>query len=125
MSELADRTRTSERRAPENPAEALATVVDDVGRLARAELQLAATEAKAWLARIGFGLVLLWLSLLLVQVFVCLLAVSPILLVGYPWPSVVVSLGLSLLLAAGTSLLAVRELRRRKDVGNDRESERR
>lgn len=124
-SELAGETRTSERRAPDNPAEALAAVVDDIGRLARAELRLAATEARAWLARIGFGLVLLWLSLLLVQLFVCLLAVSPILLVGHPWSSVVVSLALSLLLAAGTSLLAVRELRRLKDVGHDRESERR
>lgn len=124
MAELASETRRDERRASENPAEALAAVVEDAGRLARAELKLAATEAKAWLTRIGFGLVLLWLSLLLVQVFVCLLVVSPILLVAHPWPSVVVSLALSLALAAGTSLFAVRELRRLKDVGHDREPER-
>lgn len=124
MAELASETRRDERRASVNPAEALAAVVEDAGRLARAELKLAATEAKAWLTRIGFGLVLLWLSLLLVQVFVCLLVVSPILLVAHPWPSVVVSLALSLALAAGTSLFAVRELRRLKDVGHDREPER-
>lgn len=124
MSEFASETRRDERRANQNPAEAVAAVVEDAGRLARAELKLAATEARAWLARIGFGLVLLWLSLLLVQLFVCLLAVSPILLVAHPWPSVVVSLALSLAMAAGTSLFAVRELRRLKDVDHDRESER-
>jgi hypothetical protein len=124
ISELASETRGEERRAPENPAEALAAVVEDAGRLARAELKLAATEARAWLTRVGFGLVLLWLSLLLVQVFVCLLAVSPILLVTHPWSSVVASLALSLLMAAGASLFAVRELRRLKDVGHDRESDR-
>jgi hypothetical protein len=123
MSELASETRKDERRAPENPAEAVAAVVEDAGRLARAELKLAATEARAWLTRIGSGLVLLWLSLLLVQLFVCLLALSPILLASHPWPSVVVSLALSLTMAAGTSLFAVRELRRLKDVGHDRESE--
>lgn len=112
------------RAVADNPAEALTAVVDSVGRLARAELRLAATEARAWLIRIGFGLVLLWLSLLLVQVFVCLLAVSPVLLTQHPWPSVAASLLLSLGLAAGVSLFAVRELRRMKDVGHDRESER-
>lgn len=111
------------RAGADNPAEALTAVVDSVGRLARAELRLAATEVRAWLVRIGFGLALLWLSLLLVQVFVCLLAISPVLLVGHPWPSVVAALLLSLLLAALVSLFAVRELRRLKDVGHDRESE--
>lgn len=108
----------------DTPAEALTAVVDSLGRLARAELRLAATEARAWLLRIGFGLVLLWLSLLLVQVFVCLLAVSPVLLVQHPWPSVAAALLLSLVLAVLVSLLAVRELRRLKDVGHGRELER-
>jgi hypothetical protein len=113
------------RAVTDNPAEALTAVVDSLGRLARAELRLAATEARAWLLRIGFGLVLLWLSLLLVQVFVCLLAVSPVLLVQHPWPSVAAALLLSLVLAVGVSLFAVRELRRLKEVGHDRELERR
>jgi hypothetical protein len=116
-------TRQEARRSPDDPAEAVAAVVEDVGRLARAELRLAATEARAWLVRIGFGLVLLWLSLLLLQVFVCLLALSPLLFVGHPWPNVVVSLGLSLVLAAGASLFAVRELRSLKEVSHDREPE--
>jgi hypothetical protein len=113
------------RAVTDNPAEALTAVVDSLGRLARAELRLAATEARAWLLRIGFGLVLLWLSLLLLQVFVCLLAVSPVLLVQHPWPSVAAALLLSLVLAVGVSLFAVRELRRLKEVGHDRELERR
>jgi putative superfamily III holin-X len=113
-----------QRAAVDNPAEALTAVVDSVGRLARAELRLAATEARAWFFRISFGLVLLWLSLLLVQVFVCLLAISPVLLATHPWPNVVAALLLSLVLAALVSLFAVRELRRLKDVGHDREPER-
>jgi Putative Actinobacterial Holin-X, holin superfamily III len=124
MSELASEPRRDERRVPENPGEAVAAVVEDLGRLARAELRLAATEARAWLTRIGFGLALLWLSLLLVQVFVCLVALSPLLLAGHPWPTVALSLALSLSMAAGTSLFAVRELRRLKDVGNERQPER-
>jgi hypothetical protein len=112
---------TQPRAAADNPAEALTAVVDNVGRLARAELRLAATEARAWLVRIGFGVVLLWLALLLVQVFVCLLAISPVLLVEHPWPNVVAALLLSLTLAVLVSLFAVRELRRLKDVGHDRE----
>lgn len=124
MPELARETSADERRAPETPAEAVAAVVEDVGRLARAELRLAATEARAWLTRVGLGLVLLWLSLLLAQVFLCLVAVSPLLLATHPWPSVALSLGVSLAMAAGACLFAVRELRRRKDPGNDRQSER-
>lgn len=105
--------------SPDNPGEALAAVVDNVGALARAELRLAATEARAFLARIGAGLVLLWLALLLVQVFACLLALSPILFGSQPWPGVVWMLGISFGLALGVSVFAVRELRRLKDMGRD------
>ena len=124
MSELRNEPRSAERGVTDNAADAVAAVVDDVGRLARAELRLAATEARAWLARIGLGLVLLWLSLALVQVFACLVAVSPVLLASHPWPSVALTLLLSLLMVVAVALFAVRELRRLKDVGNDRESER-
>lgn len=124
MSELASQTRKDERRSEDNPADAVAAVVEDVGRLARAELRLAATEARAWLTRVGLGLVLLWLSLLLVQVFVCLLALSPLLFADHPWPNVAAALALSALMATGASVFAVRELRRLKDVGHDREPER-
>lgn len=117
-------TKQEERSVADNPADALAAVVDNLGRLARAELRLAATEARAWLVRIGFGLVLLWLSLSSIQVFVFLLALSPVLLADHAWQSVALSLTLSVLLAAGVSLLAVRELRRLKDLGHDREPER-
>ncbi len=113
--------------SPDNPGEALAAVVDNVGALARAELRLAAMEARAYVARVGVGLVLLWLSLLLIQVFACLLAMSPILFGSQPWPGVVWMLGISFGLAVGVSIFAVRELRRLKDIGHDakhRESER-
>lgn len=105
--------------SPENPGEALAAVVDSVGALARAELRLAGMEARAFVARMGVGLVLLWLALLLVQVFACLLALSPILFGSQPWPGVVWMLGTSLGLALVVSLFAVRELRRLKDMGHD------
>ena len=109
--------------SPENPGEALAAVVDNVGALARAELRLAAIEARAFIARMGAGLVLLWLALLLIQVFACLLALSPILLESRPWPSVVWMLGISLGLALGVSVFAARELRRLKDMGRDVDGE--
>lgn len=111
--------RRSSTGSPDNPAEALAAVVDNVAALARAELKLAAMEARAFIARIGTGLVLLWLALLLVQVFAGLLAISPILLGSQPWPGVVWTLGISLGLALGASVFAVRELRRLKDWGHD------
>jgi hypothetical protein len=105
--------------SPDNPGEALAAVVDNVGALARAELRLAAMEARAFIARIGAGLVLLWLALLLVQVFACLLAISPLLFGSQPWPSVLWMLGISFGLALGVAVFAVRELRRLKDMGRD------
>jgi hypothetical protein len=105
--------------SPDNPAEAISAVVDSVGALARAELRLAATEARAWLVRIGLGLVLLWLSLSLIQVFALLLALSPVLFVSHPWPSVALMLVSSLGLVLVVSIFAVRELRRLKDVGHE------
>lgn len=104
---------------PDNPAEAISAVVDSVGALARAELRLAATEARAWLVRIGFGLVLLWLSLSLIQVFALLLAVSPVLFVSRPWLPVALMLGSSFGLAMFASIFAMRELRRLKHVGQE------
>jgi len=87
-------------RAPErgsdDPAEAVAAVVDNVTALARAELRLAATEAKAWLIRIGLGVGLLWLGLLLTQVFVLLVALSPVLLGAQSPMRVALALVLSL-----------------------------
>lgn len=109
--------RTAE--SADTPAEAIAAVVDNVGALAKAELRLAAMEARAWLVRVGLGFVLLWLSLLLFQVFACLLAISPILFGSQPWPRVVTMLVVSLGLALGASMFAARELRRLKDVGQD------
>jgi Putative Actinobacterial Holin-X, holin superfamily III len=105
--------------SPDTPGEALAAVVDHVGALVRAELRLAAIGAKAFIARAGVGLALLWLALLLLQVFALLLALSPILFASHPWPGVVWTLGISFGLALGVSLLAVRMLRRLKDAGND------
>jgi hypothetical protein len=113
--------------SPDNPGEALAAVVDNLGALARAELRLAAMESRAFVARIGVGLVLLWLALLLLQVFAGLLALSPILFGTQPLSSVVLMLGISLGLALLVSVFAVRELRRLKDMGHDddhRESKR-
>lgn len=104
------------RGSADTPAEAVVAVVDSVSALVRAELRLAATEARAWLFRIAFGLGLLWLALLLAQVFVLLLALSPALLKDQPWQSIALMLALSLLPLLGVALLARRELRRIKEV---------
>jgi len=108
----------SEPGAPQNPGAAVAAVVDNLSALARAELRLAATEARAYLTRAALGAVLLWLSLLLIQVFAVLLALSPLLFTSRPWPSVLASLLLSLLLAGTCTGFAARELRRLKESGN-------
>lgn len=108
----------SEPMAPQNPGTAVAAVVDNLTALARAELRLAATEARAWLTRAALGVVLLWLSLLLVQVFAVLLALSPLLFATRPWPSVLACLLLSLVLAGTSAGFAARELRSLKELGN-------
>lgn len=115
MTDLGVETPARSAGSPDNPTEAVAAVIDNIGALARAELRLAATEAKAWLFRIGLGLVLLWLSVSLLQVFACLVAVSPLLFGSMPWPAVLTALAVSLGLSLTVSLCAVRELRRLKD----------
>jgi hypothetical protein len=92
----------------------LAAVVENATALARAELRLGAAEARAWLIRIGFGLVVLWLSLLLAQVFVLLLALSPLLLKEHSVQAVGGMLALSLVPALVAGAFAARELRRLK-----------
>lgn len=117
MTQLGGESLSPTSGAPQNPGAAVAAVVDSVSALARAELRLAATEARPWLTRAVIGVVLLWLSLLLVQVFVVLLAISPLMFVSRPWPSVVACLLISLLLAGTSAGFAARELRKLKEVG--------
>jgi hypothetical protein len=95
------------------PAQAVASVIDNATALARAELRLGAVEARAWLVRMSVGLVLVWLSLLLVQGFVLLLALTPLLLEQHSLASVLGMLAISMVLAAGVGALAAFELRRR------------
>jgi hypothetical protein len=104
------------RPSPEHAADALAAVLDNATALARAEVRLAAAEARAWLVRIGFGLVALWLALLLLQVFVLVLALSPVLLERGSWGALGSALALALVPAAIMSFIAARELRRMKEV---------
>ncbi len=99
-------------------ADALTAVVNSATAVARAELRLAAAEARAWLTRIGLGLFLLWLSLSLIQVFVLLLALSPVLSQDHRWPLLGLMLLLSLVPTVSVSWLAIRELRRLKEFGN-------
>ncbi len=106
------------RPSPEHAADALAAVLENATALARAEVRLAAAEARAWLARIAIGLVALWLSLLLLQVFVLLLALAPVLSERTSWGGVAWMLALSLVPALVVLFLAVRELRRVKGVGH-------
>jgi len=103
-------------------SDALTAVVNSVTAVARAELRLAAAEARAWLTRIGIGLILLWLSLSLLQVFVLLLALTPVLSQDHRWTMLGLMLLLSLLPTVSVFWLAVRELRRLKEPGNASES---
>ena len=96
-------------------SDALTAVVNSATAVVRAELQLAAVEAKAWLTRIGIGLALVWLSLSLILIFVLLLALTPVLAENHQWPILAVMLALSLLPTVGVSWLAWRELRRVKE----------
>ena len=100
---------TPARGSPERPSDALATVIDNATELARAELRLAAAEAKAWLLRAGLGLALVWLSLLLLQVLV--LALSPLALSDHSVPRVAVMLAAALLPVLVVAAVAARELR--------------
>ncbi len=89
-------------------------VAESTIALARAEIRLATAEAKAWVMRVGRGLGLLWLGLLLTQVFVLLAALSPVLLAVQPWPGVAASVAISLLAALSAFWFAARELRKVK-----------
>lgn len=102
----------SQRSGLDTPAHALAAVVENATALARAELRLGAAEARAWLIRIGFGLVLLWLSLLLLQVFVAVLVLTPLLLQHHSLTAVGAALGLALVPLLISAAFTVRELRR-------------
>jgi len=102
---------TSARGSSDKPSDALATVIENATALARAELRLAAAEAKGWLFRAGLGLVLVWLGLMLTQVFVFVLALSPLALTEHSVERVAVMLAVSLLPAVVVSAFAVRELR--------------
>ena len=95
------------------PAQAVASVIDNATALARAELRLGAAEARTWLVRMSVGLVLAWVSLLLVQVFVLLLALTPLFLEQHSLGRVLGMLALSLLPAVGVGAFAAFELRRR------------
>lgn len=107
-----------QRPAADTPAEALAAVVDSATALARAELKLAAVEARSWLVRAGWGLTLLWLSLLLVQIAALLIALTPILGASHSVSSLAWMLALALLPALAVFSFAVRELRRLKATTN-------
>jgi len=107
---------TPARGSADKPSDALATVIENATALARAELRLAAAEAKVWLIRAGLGLTLVWLALLLTQVFVLVLALSPLALSGHSGPRVAVMLAASLLPLLVVSALAARELRALKHL---------
>lgn len=118
MTELGAASPRESRPSPEPTADALAAVLDNATALARAEVRLAAAEARAWLVRIAFGLVALWLALLLLQVFVLLLALAPVLSERTSWGGLAWMLALSLAPALIVLFFAVRELRRVKGSGH-------
>jgi drug/metabolite transporter (DMT)-like permease len=104
--------------------DALAAVVESATAVARAELRLMKAEAKAWLTRAAVSLGLLWLSLLLLQVFVLVLALTPVLAHGHPWQTWGLMLLLALLPTATAGGLALRGLKRLKEFGNEGNADR-
>ena len=102
----------------DSPAQALAAVVETATALARAELRLAAAETRAWVTRAAVGVTLLWFSLLLAQIFVLVLALSPLAAGDHPLPRVLAMLGLPLIPALVLFACAMRALRRLKVPGD-------
>lgn len=119
MTEVDWVSRAETRRAPEGPAAALSAVVDDAAALAKAEVRLAVAEAKAWLVRLGLGLVLLWLLLSFLQVLMLLAALSPLALVHHSISRVALMLAIALVPTLCVGLLAWRELGRAKVAHHD------
>lgn len=116
MTQASVESRTEARAAPDSPAAAFSAVVENAGALARAELRLAASEAKAWLARVGLVLLLLWVSVTSAQVLILLLAISPLVLAEHGAPSVALMLGLAALPAVIATVLTARQWRHLKDI---------
>lgn len=92
-------------------ASSLTNVAESTLALVRAEVRLA-LEGRAWLTRLGWSLGLLWLGLLLTEVFSLLAALSPILLDTRPWYQVLAVLLLALVPALLALGFAARELRK-------------
>jgi hypothetical protein len=115
------RPKPLEGQAADAPAGALAAVLENATALARAEVRLAAAEARAWLLRIGVGLAVLWLSLLSLQVFVLLAALAPALYRSSGGSIVVAAWapGFALLVALASLAFGVRELRQAKASNRD------
>lgn len=92
-------------------ASSLTNVAESTLALVRAEVRLA-LEGRAWLTRLGWSLGLLWLGLLLTEVFSLLAALSPILLDTRPWYQVLAVPRLALVPALLALGFAARELRK-------------
>jgi hypothetical protein len=98
---------------------ALTAVVNDATALARAELRLVVAEARAWITRAAVGMVLLWFSLLLGQVCVLVMALSPLAWRDHSPLSILTMVAVPSALALVVFALAMRELRRLKALGDD------
>jgi hypothetical protein len=103
------------------PREALVMVVENATALAKAELRLAAAEGRAWMMKAGLGLGLLWLTLLLTQVFALTVVLSPLVLSSRPWPVAAAMLLASIIPLGLVGTLTLRELRSLRDVRKDLE----
>ena len=104
--------------------DALAAVVNSATAVARAELRLMKAEAKAWFTRVGVSLGLLWLFMLLLQVFALVLALTPVVAEGHPWQTWGLMLVLALAPTAAVGWLALREVRRLKELRNEGNADR-
>ncbi len=118
----ADEARSPSSAPASDAADALTAVVHSATAVARAEVRLVAAEGKAWLTRIGLSIGLLWLSLSLLQLFVLLLALTPVLWKDHDWTALGLMLLLPLVPALSLGLLGWRQLRRLKEPGNGTDS---
>jgi hypothetical protein len=94
-----------------NPRNATTEVVEGALGLVRAELKLLASYASSIARSASFSLVLGWFAMTLVQLTLAVLVFSPVLLSVRPWPIVVTTLMIAVVLSVAAGLGALWSIR--------------
>jgi len=100
-------------------AHSILSVARNAVELAKAELQVAALEAKGSASKLAMAIGLTYLAAVFAQIALLLLALTPILLTLRPWPVVVTSLAIPTLGATVAAFAARRAYVKRNDHGSN------